>query len=407
MNRAASAFRTRADPIPSPGADVPPQVITAPGQTVRQVSGELPDKGPILSVLVKRTYQIDPRGRCVRAAVQLPLQEEVAYADEAEEEISADTDLAPWKPLTDIVVRGHGYARAPASEIGVGVRVGTHTKLVTASGARQVTLSAAGRPLFSRPEPFTKIPLSFSLAYGGRDRAAEAKYGNPAEKFSRFLPTGMRMDHLSPYLYPRNPIGTGYLVELSRPAVEGLVMPRLEDPEDRLTPERLAAGEWHRWAEMPVPQSLGWLGHSWFPRATYFGVVPMHQPPPRPIFEVRKGWAPPDVLVNKVITRGFDIRVTNGASLGLQVPRLSGAENGSLHNLSPISEVVRFKLPGEAPEIWTDARKGKLNKTEPVIDTLLIEPDELRLSIVWRGTAPAIRHYMREELASMPLRVSW
>ena len=44
---------------------------------------------------------------------------------------------------------------------------------------------------------------------------------------------------------------------------------------------------------------------------------------------------------------------------------------------------------------------------QPVIDTLLIEPDEMRLSIVWRGTAPALRPYSREELASMPLRVVW
>ncbi len=382
-------------------------MITAPSPTVRQVSGALPNKGAILSVLVKRTYQIDPRGRCVPADVQLPLQEEVVYEDEAEEEIGADTDLAPWKPLTDVVVRGHGHTRDPVRELGLGVRVGTHSKLVTAIGARQVALNSAGRPVFSAPEPFTKVRLSFSLAYGGRDRAAEARYGNPAEKFARFLPAGARPDAMSPYLYPRNPIGTGYLVELSRAAVEGLALPRLEDPEDRLAPDRLAAGDWRRWVDMPVPQSLGWLGHSWFPRVTYFGVVPMHQPPQRPLFEARKGWAPPNVLVEKPGVSGFDMRATNGASLGLQVPYLRGTEEGSLHNLSPIGEVVRFKLPGGAPQIWTDGRKGKLNETQPVIDTLLIEPDQMRLSVVWRGTAPALRPYSRDELASMPLRVVW
>lgn len=384
-----------------------PVTVSAPSETVRQISGSLPDSGSSLSALAKRTYRIDARGRCVLSDVQLPLQEDVIYEDEAEELVGADTDLMHWKPLTDIVVRGHGYSPVARPEIGVGIRVGTHSKLVLAVGDRRATLNAAGRPVFSRPEPFTKMPLTFALAYGGRDRAAEAKHGNPAEKFSRFLSPGARIDAMSPYFYPRNPSGTGYLVELSRPAVEGLVLPRLEDPEDRLMPDRLAAGSWERWPEMPVPQSLGWLGHAWFPRATYFGVVPHHEPPDRPPFEVRKGWVPPDVLAQKDVPTGFSMRATNGGSLGLQVPYLRGDEDGSLHNLSPLGEVVRFKLPGEVPEIWTDGRKGKMNKTEPRIHTLLVEPDEMRLSIVWRGSAPALRPYAKAELEKMPLRVVW
>jgi hypothetical protein len=40
-----------------------------------------------------------------------------------------------------------------------------------------------------------------------------------------------------------------------------------------------------------------------------------------------------------------------------------------------------------------------------VIHTLLIEPDERRLSIVWRGSCAALRPYAREELESMPFWV--
>jgi hypothetical protein len=36
-----------------------------------------------------------------------------------------------------------------------------------------------------------------------------------------------------------------------------------------------------------------------------------------------------------------------------------------------------------------------------------IEPDEGRMSIVWRGAAPALRQYMPDELAKMPFRVEW
>jgi hypothetical protein len=38
---------------------------------------------------------------------------------------------------------------------------------------------------------------------------------------------------------------------------------------------------------------------------------------------------------------------------------------------------------------------------------VVFEPDAMRLSIVWRGSAPALRPYLPEELKSMPLRVEW
>ena len=41
------------------------------------------------------------------------------------------------------------------------------------------------------------------------------------------------------------------------------------------------------------------------------------------------------------------------------------------------------------------------------IHTVLIEPDEARLSVLWRGCAPALRPYMPKELETMPFRVEW
>jgi hypothetical protein len=381
--------------------------ITSPAETVRQVSGQLPGQGYFLSVIAKRTYRMDPRGRCVLAPTQLPLREEIAYEENSDELVAADTDLVHWKPLTDLVVLGHGYSERPQTQLGLGIRIGTFSKLVVAIGARRACIDSHGRIVFSKPEPFTKIPLSFRFAYGGRDKVAEAKHGIPAADYVQWLPAETRLENLSPYLYPRNPCGRGYLVELSREGVEALELPQLEDPEDRLTPKRLAAGNPLRWTQMVVPQSLGWFGHAWFPRVAYFGVVPEHEPPAGPIHEVRKGWAPKDILVSGPIQERFNMRAANSASLGLQVPYLRGDEDGSLHNLSRLGPVVKFALPSERPKIWTDGRKGKLNKTEPVIHSVIIEPDEQRISIVWRGNAPALRPYSTEELATMPLRVEW
>jgi len=38
---------------------------------------------------------------------------------------------------------------------------------------------------------------------------------------------------------------------------------------------------------------------------------------------------------------------------------------------------------------------------------VLVEPDEHRVSLVWRGSAPARRPYGADELAEMPLFVRW
>jgi hypothetical protein len=378
-----------------------------PNETTRQLSVRLPDETWHLSVLAKRTYQIDSRGNCRLAPTQAPLQDEIAVDEADDELIVADTDLVPWKPLTDIVVLGHGHSRDPVAELALGLRVGLHAKKVVAIGDRRAFLGASDRVRFSPPAPFTKVRLSFALAYGGRDHVAEDKYGIPAAKFSQYLPRTARIEKLSPYLYPRNPCGRGYLVELSASGVETLQLPQLEDPEDRLSPERLAAGSAGRWTTMPVPQSFGWFGHTWFPRVGFFGVSPDHEKPTTILEEVRRGWAPENILKDGRIQDRFSTRAGNGASLGLQVPYLRGDEDGSLHNLSALGPVVKFQLPKERPQIWTDGRKGTLKKTDPVIQTLVIEPDEMRLSIVWRGSALAIRRYLPDELTRMPLRVTW
>ena len=131
------------------------------------------------------------------------------------------------------------------------------------------------------------------------------------------------------------------------------------------------------------------------------------RPPSRPITEVERGHAPADILSAKPLTEKFDVRAANGASLGLQVPYVKGGEEVELLNLHPTRPRLTLRLPTQRPKIWTDGRKGKLNETRPVIHTVLIEPDADRVSVVWRGSAPALRPYMDAELKEMPFRVTW
>ena len=99
--------------------------------------------------------------------------------------------------------------------------------------------------------------------------------------------------------------------------------------------------------------------------------------------------------------------MSNGASPGLVVPYLKGGEEIWLGNMHPRLETLRIKLPLKAPRLFTDGRNGKMNPTEPVMHTVLIEPDEDSVSILWRGSAPALRPYLPDELTAMPLRAEW
>jgi hypothetical protein len=50
-----------------------------------------------------------------------------------------------------------------------------------------------------------------------------------------------------PFHYPRNDRGRGVALRNVRERIEGLALPNLEDPEDRITPERLVIGDPDRW----------------------------------------------------------------------------------------------------------------------------------------------------------------
>lgn len=369
----------------------------------RQMSGSAPDGSNILSVLLKLTYVIDNAGRLEPASEQRPLVVGVRPDVDVPKLLEADTDLYPFKVATDVVLAGHVYGDGSSSRVRAAVRVGGAGKSFVVVGDRRCTLSRDGRVVFSEPRPVEAVPLRYDRAYGGRDRLACAKYGNPYDELRKYVGEPLNRLDLNPFDYPRNPAGRGFLVEATRDALESLELPNFEDPLDPLGPNRLVAGSMGQWPRMPLPQGLSWIDPSWFPRIAYFGMVPAHDAPGDPIAEVERGFAPADILDDRPLVEKFDFRCANGASLGLQLPYLAGNEEIELQNLHPRRPVAKFHLPGTRPRLWTDGRKGKLNSTEPVIHTVLVEPDKDLVSVLWRGSAPALRPYLDDELATMPL----
>jgi hypothetical protein len=375
---------------------------TAPGPSERQVSGFDPEGRYILSVLVKRTYRISASGRCERASEDLPLVI-VPELDPARPGLFVhDSDLYPVKLRTDVIVQGHAYAPTKATSFEASLAIGAVTKQMLVVGDRRASLSPAGEIVFSSPEPVDAVALAHERAYGGADVVACAKHGNPLEGLAPYLPEVRALPRINPYAYARNPNGVGFLLEPTRAAIEALTLPNLEDPSDRLTPDRLAVRMLERWPAQPLPAAPGWISYGWFPRIAYLGFVPAREHLDRPLPEIALGALPAGILDVTPGQQQMDLGVCNGAPAGLQLPYLRGDEEIVLTHLSREAPTWRLKLPGDRPKIWTDGRKGKRGETEPVMHTLLIEPDETRLSIVWRGSCAALRPYFPEELAKMP-----
>lgn len=369
----------------------------------RQISGEDAAGSPILSVLVKRAYRLSVnKGVQSASAATLvdpqgaPLHEAQLYADDATEELLHESDLFAYKPATDVVVAGAAHPPRGTKRFLARVAVGGVEKQIAVVGRRVVRGAA-----FSEPEEAGATPLSYKLAFGGEDAIELARSGHPLAGLERELSERPEMFEENPYAYPRNPTGTGFTI---RGLDDGAELPRIEDPDDLLTPERRIAGEAFDWSGMPMPAGLGWFGHLWFPRCVFFGFVPEVDRPAQ-AKEVVRGLVPLEMIAEGAHFRRPDPRFACAASPGLAVPHLRGGETIALENLSRGHARLEITLPTERPTLRCDGRKGRMVETEPVIHSVLVEPDEERVTLVWRGSAPALRRYRPEELEKMPFEV--
>ncbi len=377
----------------------------------QQISGNNPKGKPILSLIVKRTYKILDNGTCILADEQIPLVEVVQFYKENEAAILQDIDLYPFKPFTDIVVKGKARNPKLAASFISSVEIAKLRLDLKIIGNRKVDKKEKNLIVFSEPELINEIPLKYQFAYGGKDLLAEKPLRERIENDESLKHIKEIVDPLSgsPYRYPRNPEGKGYIVEAHNDTIESLELPNIEDPYNLLIPENLICEDVDKWYKMPVPVCTDWVSHGWFPRLAYFGVYPLPDDLDENIYEIKNKWADTDLLgsTSDLSKSQFSFRACNGASLGLQSRHLHGGESCRLTNIHPKRKEFIFQLPKEMPRIKVDGRNGKLLNTSPVMHSVIIEPDENRLSIVWCGSAKAIRPYFEEELKTMPFEVNW
>lgn len=299
----------------------------------------VPDKDgyETLGVVVKATWRLDGE-RLVPAEEPVEItQADLYYGNENETSVRLESDLALYKPATDVVVLGHAYApRGRAKESKVAVRVGKAGLEARVFGDRKFAITL-GFVRVVGPEPFEKLPLRWERSFGG---CQPGKGGViiAAEE--------------------RNPVGQGFVGKKRRSYVNGLALPNFEHPKKLIKKP----------GQKPPPIGFGFVGRAWLPRRKYMGTYDAKWEAERlPLLPV-----------------DFDDRAFCGAPEALQIaPHLKGGEPVLLEGVSPRGP-LRFALPSARPTIsvhW----KGSWEEIPALLDTVVFEPDESRLAVTYRA----------------------
>ncbi|MEO8269509.1 MAG: DUF2169 domain-containing protein [Aureliella sp.] len=324
-----------------------------------------------VSVLVKRSYQIEPGFVAKRLDADEAFRKIDEYYDEGDPETSTikyESELASDKQWTDVVIVGEAYAPEgkPCHQRQVSVSIANRPILsLVVSGDRQCHHVPGGLPSFSDPQAFAVMPIRYERSYGGWDKTSDEKI---------------------PFWYPRNMQGVGVVLNNVREAVQGLRLPNIESAEDRLTPENILMGDPHRWHLQPIPQGLGWRQKTWFPRCSLIGARPPFLDAGATLREQSMGWLPADYASLSLQQRlpADLLKFASGASFGLSFADLRGDEQVHLHGLTPDGD-LHFALPADMPRIALDLGQGGEVLPTKLL-TVLIQPSHLRLDMIWSGT---------------------
>jgi hypothetical protein len=304
------------------------------------------------------------------------------------------------RPLTDVLVLGTAYSHCGlVSEVETAVGVGRAQKRVRVRGERLLRVLSDGTLGASKAAPFERQPLDWSRAYGGRDYHAES-----------LLVKDPKLDEsskLGAYSCPRNTAGVGFAADVERGRLEGLPLPAQDDPDDPVEPDRLLAKGPLDWIDRPIAASYGPIDVFTFPRCMFHAMRPDWQTPARPIRELELGALLESDLADRGLFDPPDPRIFNCAPAGLAVCRLEGNERVTLKNLHRDHGLVEFDLPGERPRLLIEPPNTKTYELEATLQTVLLEPDEDRVTLTWTGSMPVAAVFPEEMCGEMRHGVLW
>ncbi len=298
-------------------------------------------------VVVAAAFEVLP-GRPLRLSdEQPPVRDADQYfGDPGRSSVRYEGETAWGKPFVDVLVNGTAHAPAgrKVDAILVSLHVGDIAKEVLVTGDRRWRPGLLGATP-SSPEPFETMPIIYERAFGGVDTrpADPAKHG--AER--------------------RNLVGVGFQSAPSQNPDIRTAVANIEYPDQRIWSPR----------DRPEPAGFGVVGRDWLPRlahaGTYDGAWLVEQSPLLPL--------------------DFDTRHFQAAPADQQSRTIQGGESVQILNLTP-ERAWNFTLPTLDVPLrlaYRDRRKMASLK----LDTILIEPDLYRVTLIARAAIPLLRNH--------------
>jgi hypothetical protein len=350
--------------------------------------------------VVKVTYEL--RDGAVALAPPEPLLHDIWNDETLQPRFPEGSDYWFDKPAADVVLRGSVFAPGgrPFQYTTASLKIGDRTKRVAVFGQRFVEWTATGEPRFTTPEAVNKMPLLYQVAYGGLDARVPIPEAVAAD-YDILLRAGQAYDH--PGLYPRNPVGKGYVA--LHGAVPGLELPNLEDPSDLLTPERLTQGAPELWYRQPLPCCFEWLNGLVFPRCRYLGLDAWYPGPETvELPEVARGYLPADFSRQLQASPQLTVAYRQEASLGLTYASDLSGQRVEIHGMHPEEQSLGFTVP-PPPQLHFDLEGNR----QPVLARLtnfVIMPNERRFTVTYAAITPLHRVFIPGVHRVIPIAVS-
>ncbi|MFO0553972.1 MAG: DUF2169 domain-containing protein [Polyangiaceae bacterium] len=377
--------------------------VIDPESQSQLLEGVAPNDKSIVSVVFGLAFKVADDGGCdvdtsPSGAFRLSAEYVVAKARVPTKHtrpsiLVRDIDLYAWRNFTDIVVRGRVQSASPVPRLEAklelrGSKVNVDRTLVIL-GDRFVDRTDSGL-VFTEPEPFMDMALTYENAYGGTDEAAEEKLMDRdlLDFFTKSFDKEEN-EELSLYSYPRNPAGKGYLVD--EDGAVGTPLPNVEFADDRLRLSNLIR-PLERWGEQPQVACMDWVHPAWFPRCAFLGDFPPTHDDRLPEAERALGLFEPNFEQKSVFDRPKH-PFANGGPGFLSRYRLNGDETLSLGHATPKGEVSRVKLPALAPKVSLRVASEGRVKLPAALDRVEFDATERTLTLLWRAT-----HFPTEQL---------
>ncbi len=248
----------------------------------------------------------------------------------------------------------------------------------------------------SAPEPITHTPLRNEMAFGGECRidVVDESAGR-VPKRHRLTPEQQaahpdaeappEQHALAHEAFAPNPIGRGWTRDwyLKARRIKRLPAPQIEHPRHPIHERHFRLARRGKLSEQEGADLLAGLGirpKTHPERAKLVGTIDQ-------AFIESEAWLPDD----------FDFAIWNAAWPDQQTDYLIGNEIIELTNLCAPGTPgavrdqqgntrLKLQLPGDLPFVLVRYEQGQIGELSTQLDTLIIDPEQRRLSCVWRAT---------------------